>query len=78
MAQPAPRRPPVVNAPPMDPHRIDAAYRLHRHRRRERLARKRSRQYARIRFWAVLLSLLALTAFFSVTIWHQIQRLFGL
>jgi hypothetical protein len=68
----------MVDAPPIDPDQIDRAYRLHRQRRRERLARKRTRQYAQIRFWAVLISLVALTVFFSVTIWHQIQRLFGL
>lgn len=78
MAEPARRRLPLQEPPLMDPVRIEHAYRLHRRRREERLARRRGRRYAQIRFWLVLAALLALTFFFSMTIWHQIQRLFGL
>ena len=78
MAEPVRRRSPLQDPPSMDPLRIEQAYRLHRRRREERLARRRSRRYAQIRFWLVLVALLALTIFFSVTIWHQVQRLFGL
>jgi hypothetical protein len=38
----------------------------------------RERGLARLRFWAVLLTLLVLTAYLSLVAWHQIERLFGL
>jgi hypothetical protein len=78
MAEPAPRRPPLQDPPPLDSLRIEQAYRLHRRRRAQRLARRRNRRYANVRFWFALMVLLGLTIFLSVTIWHQVQRLFGL
>lgn len=38
----------------------------------------RERGLARLRFWTVLLALLVLTAYLSVVVWNQIERLFGL
>ena len=38
----------------------------------------RERGLARLRFWAVLLTLLVLTGYLSLVAWHQIERLFGL
>jgi hypothetical protein len=78
MAEPARRRDAVEDPPPIDPSAIDRAYRFHRARRRAREERVRERGLARLRFWAVLLALLVLTAYLSLVVWHQIERLFGL
>ncbi|HZB34647.1 MAG TPA: hypothetical protein VE440_01115 [Gaiellaceae bacterium] len=78
MAEPARRRDAVEDPPPIDPSAIDRAYRFHRARRRAREERVRERGLARLRFWAVLLTLLVLTAYLSLVVWHQIERLFGL
>jgi hypothetical protein len=78
MAEPARRRDAVEDPPPIDPSAIDRAYRFHRARRRAREERVRERGLARLRFWAVLLTLLVLTAYLSLVAWHQIERLFGL
>jgi hypothetical protein len=78
MAEPARRRDAVEDPPPIDPSAIDRAYRFHRARRRAREERVRERGLARLRFWAVLLTLLVLTGYLSLVVWHQIERLFGL
>jgi hypothetical protein len=31
-----------------------------------------------LRFWTVMLALVVLTAYLSVVVWNQIERLFGL
>jgi hypothetical protein len=78
MAEPARRRDAVEDPPSIDPSAIDRAYRFHRARRRAREECVRERGLARLRFWAVLLTLLVLTAYLSLVAWHQIERLFGL
>jgi hypothetical protein len=78
MVEPARRRVPVDDSPPIDPRAIDRAYHLHRARRQARLDRRRNNRRARLRFWIFLLVLLALAVFLAVTVWHQVQRLFGL
>jgi hypothetical protein len=78
MAEPARRQDAVEDPPPIDPAAIDRAYRFHRARRRAREERVRERGLARLRFWAVLLAVLVLTAYLSLVVWHQIERLFGL
>jgi len=40
--------------------------------------RQRERRLAHLRFWGVVLALLALSFFLGLTIWHEIQHLFGL
>lgn len=74
----APRRSPVDDLPVLDPDAIQRAYRLQRARRRARLERRRARRLAGLRFVASLLVLFALSVVLAVTIWHQVQRLFGL
>jgi hypothetical protein len=76
VAQPAEKRP--VADPIVDPGAVERAYRLQRARRRARARRTRERQYANLRFWFVLLALLALSGYFIFAIWAEIQRLFGL
>jgi hypothetical protein len=78
MAEPARRNHAVEDPPPIDPTAIDRAYRFHRARRRAREDRVRERSLARLRFWAVLLTLLVLAAYLSLVVWRQIEQLFGL
>ena len=78
MAEPARRRH-VKVAPPVDPApAVDRAYHLHRARRRARIEHRRNTRRASLRFWIFLLVLLGLTVFLAVTVWREIQRLFGL
>ena len=78
MAQPARRIPQAADTPPIDPDAVERAYRLQRARRRARLERTRERRLAGLRFAFVLLVLVGLTVFLSLTIWNQVERLFGL
>ena len=79
MAKPA-RRPAAGGdaPPPYDPVAIDRAYLQERARRRARVERTRARRRASLRFWFVLLVLLAASMLLSLTIWREIERLFGL
>jgi hypothetical protein len=81
MAQPA-RRPPELDeldGPPVfDPSAIDRAYRFHRARRHARTERRRATQLARLRFWFVLGALFLACLVIVVTIWREVERLFGL
>jgi hypothetical protein len=62
----------------VDPAEIERAYRRHRARRHARLERRRETQLARLRFWFVLCALVIAIAVVGVTVWREIQRLFGL
>jgi hypothetical protein len=78
MAQPA-ETPSAVERPPLaDPSEIERAYRLAKARRHARLERRRETQLARFRFWFVLAALVIMIAVVGVTVWREIQRLFGL
>ena len=77
MAEPA-KKAPSEDPPVSDPSAIARAYRLHRAKRRVRQERTRARRQANVRFWIVLLGLLALSVYVSIIIWHQVQKLFGL
>ena len=79
MAQPARRHvvaPP--DEPPVDPEAIDRAYHYHRARRNARLRRKREKAHARLRFFLVFAVLAGLALFLLLTIWHEVQKVFGL
>jgi hypothetical protein len=78
MAEPATRPPAGDDAPPFDPIAVDRAYLQERARRRARIERSRERRRASLRFWLVLLALLAASLLLSLTIWREIERLFGL
>jgi hypothetical protein len=78
MAQPARRITPVPDEPPVDPEAIDRAYRLHRARRRARSERHRERSRARLRFFVVVFLLVAAAIALLLTIWHEVQSVFGL
>lgn len=78
MAEPA-RRDHAVEEPPLpDPIAVERAYRFHKTRRRIRQERKQERALAKLRFIAVMLSLIVLTAYVSLVVWRQIEHLFGL
>jgi hypothetical protein len=64
--------------PVLDPTAIQRNYRRERARRRARVERRRETQYAHLRFWVVLAGLVFLVVFLGLTVWHQVQQLFGL
>jgi hypothetical protein len=64
--------------PIVDDEAFRDTVRLHRARRKARTAHRKRTRRAGIRFWVVLLGLLVASVVLSVTIWHEIQRLFGL
>jgi hypothetical protein len=88
MADPATQRAAGVDAatdgtgpdevPTYDPRAVDRAYLQERARRRARIERTRAQRRASFRFWFVVLVLLAATVLLSLTIWREIERLFGL
>ena len=78
MGEPARTHAPVDDPPVVDPDAVQRAYRLERAKRRARIERGRARRLAGVRFAAFLVILLALSIGLGVTIWHQVQRLFGL
>lgn len=77
MAEPA-RRVATPEEPPVDPEAIDRAYHYHRARRNAKLRRKREKAHASLRFTLALVVLLALAIFLMLTIWHEVQKVFGL
>ena len=62
----------------LDPTAVERAYRFERARRRAREERARERQLAGLRFWVVVVAVIAGSIAIAVLIWHQIHRLFGL
>jgi hypothetical protein len=77
MPAPAPRRD-AHDAPAPRSSSIERAITIHRARRRARVEHERELKRARTRFFALLVALLFFTAFLSLSIWDQIQALFGL
>jgi hypothetical protein len=66
-------------APPIsDPLELHRAFRRHRRKRLARIEHRRELQRARRRFWILIATLFTLAVFLSVTIWEQIQSLFGI
>lgn len=78
MAQPARKRRRAEDAAPVDPLAVQRAYRLERAKRHARLERQRARRRAGVRFFVMLALLLGLSVFLALTVWQEIQRLFGL
>jgi hypothetical protein len=78
MAEPARRSVTAPEEPPVDPEAIDRAYHFHRARRNARLRRKREQAQARLRFILTFLVLVGLAIFLMLTIWHEIEKVFGL
>lgn len=78
MAEPATHTRARDDAPPFDPVAVDRAYLQERARRRARIERNRAKRRASLRFWLVLLGLLAVSVVLTLTIWREVERLFGL
>lgn len=78
MAEPAAHSRAGEDAPPFDPVAVDRAYLQERARRHARIERSRAKRRAALRFWLVLLGLIAVTVLLTLTIWREVSRLFGL
>jgi hypothetical protein len=78
VAQPARRIVEPPEDPPVDPGAVDRAYHYHRARRNARIRRKREKSHATLRFAATFVVLVGLALFLILTIWHQVQKVFGL
>jgi hypothetical protein len=72
----APRR--ADDDPPVDPVAVEHSLVRERARRRARHQHARELQQARRRFWFLLFILVGLAVFLGLTIWDEIQSLFGL
>ncbi|HEY3206728.1 MAG TPA: hypothetical protein VGJ58_07235 [Gaiellaceae bacterium] len=77
MAEPA-KKPPPEPPPLTDPRAVQREYRRRRAMREHRERRTRERRAANIRFWLVVIALLALSIYLGVEMWKQVQNLFGL
>jgi hypothetical protein len=66
------------DVPVVDHEAVRDTMLLHRARRKARTAHRKRMRRAGIRFWLVTFVLLVASVVLSVTIWHEIQRLFGL
>ena len=66
------------DVPVVDHEAVRDTVRLQRARRKARIEHRKRTRRAGIRFWLVLMILLVASVALSVTIWREIQRLFGL
>ena len=74
-ARPEPSTEPV----PVDPSdAIRSAYSFHRAKRRVRFERQRRTRQAGLRFTVTLALLVFFAVVLSLTVWNEVQRLFGL
>jgi hypothetical protein len=78
MAEPARRPIEVDDGPLADPSAIQRAYRRERALRRAKVEHRRRAKHASLRFWVVLWVLLFASVILALTIWAQVQQLFGL
>ena len=78
MAQPARVRTPPAENPANSPAAVDRAYHAHRAQRAARLERQRLRRRARVRFVLILGGLVLAILVILVTIWSEIQKVFGI
>jgi len=66
------------DVPFVDHEAVQQTVRFHRARRKARIEHRKRGRRAAIRFWVVLVGLLVAILVLSLTVWHEIQRLFGL
>jgi hypothetical protein len=77
--EPASRTAPSPEPPPVDPtDAVRSAYSFHRAKRRVRHERQRQTRQAGLRFAITLAVLVFIAVVLSLTVWNEIQRLFGL
>jgi hypothetical protein len=71
--------PPAEPEPPLDTSdAIRSAYRFHRTKRRLHDERRRAARLAGVRFAVTLALLVFVCVVLSLTVWAEVQRLFGL
>jgi hypothetical protein len=70
--------PPAVEPPVDTVEAIQWAYRFHRTKRRLQVERRRATQLAGLRFAVTLALLVFFFVVLSLTVWAEVQRLFGL
>jgi hypothetical protein len=63
---------------PLDPAAVEHAYRFHRAQRRARVKRREETRLAHLRFYLVMLVLVAAALALVIGTWHEVQKLFGL
>jgi anti-sigma-K factor RskA len=68
----------VDDEPPLDPDAISRSYLRHRAKRAARARRHRERRWASIRFWIVVVAVVALAAVLAARTLGEIERVFGL
>jgi hypothetical protein len=81
MARPEPgvRQAPSSEPPPVDPtDAVRSAYSFHRAKRKVRVDRRRRTKQAGLRFAVTLALLVFIAVVLSLTVWNEVQRLFGL
>jgi hypothetical protein len=78
MAEPAQRRRPRAETPPLDPHAVNRAYHFYRAQRHAKIEHRRETRRADARFWVFLALLLLACLVVGVTVWGEITKLFGL
>ena len=78
MAEPARGQTAADEAPHYDPRTIQRTLFEQRARREARIAHKRARVHARVRFFVVIFALLGGAIALGVVVWQEIQKLFGL
>lgn len=67
------------SAPPQDdPRAVRRRVVLHRRKRIARIEYRREQKWARRRFWILVGTLILVAVFLSVTIWEQVQSMFGI
>jgi hypothetical protein len=77
IGSPAPHRRPADDSL-IDPLAVERGLAHARAKRRARIEHKRETHRARIRFLFLLIGLILLTLFISLSIWQKIQDVFGL
>ena len=67
------------SAPPQDdPGAVRRRVVQHRRKRIARIEYRREQKWARRRFWILVGTLVLVAVFLSVTIWEQVQSMFGI
>ena len=61
-----------------DPRVVERAYRRQRAKRHARVERLRERGHANLRFWLVIIILVSLSVYLALTVWQELQAIFGL
>lgn len=79
MASARAQRARVEERPPVhDPVAVHLEFRRHRRKRLARIEHRLEQKRAARRFWVLVGTLLVLALFLGVTIWEQIQSMFGI